>query len=52
MLRILKKIDDQAPVILSLNDQEAADISKANYDVKKIDPSKKILRITSKAGFL
>lgn len=41
MLNILKKIDDQAPVMLSLNDQEASDISKVIDETKKIDPNKK-----------
>ncbi len=41
MLKTLKQIDEQVPVMLSLNDQEAVDISKALDNVKKIDPTKK-----------
>ncbi len=41
MLKTLKNVDEQIPVMLSLNDQEAVDISKALDNVKKIDPTKK-----------
>ncbi|MBA7544528.1 hypothetical protein ES705_36887 [subsurface metagenome] len=40
MLQILKRIDEQIPVLLSLNDQEAIGISAALENVKTIDPSK------------
>ncbi len=40
MLKILKKVDDQVPLLLSLNDQEAIDISNALDSVKNIDTSK------------
>ena len=40
MLEILKRIDGQVPVMLSLNDQEAIDISKALDGIKEIDPHK------------
>ncbi|MFX1385360.1 MAG: PfkB family carbohydrate kinase, partial [Promethearchaeota archaeon] len=40
MLNTLKKIEDFMPVLLSLNDQEAIDISKALDGVDIIDPSK------------
>ena len=33
MLKILQMIDNEVPVMLSLNDQEAIDISKALDDV-------------------
>jgi len=40
MLKLLKKIDEHIPVMLSLNDQEASDISKALETVKEIDTHK------------
>lgn len=40
MLNVLKSIEDQVPVLLSLNDQEAIDISKAIRDTKTINPNK------------
>jgi len=40
MLNVLKSIEDQIPVLLSLNDQEAIDISKAIRDIKPINPNK------------
>ncbi|TFG00268.1 MAG: hypothetical protein EU541_02720 [Promethearchaeota archaeon] len=41
MLKILQKIDESIPVLLSLNDQEAIDLSKTLEDVKRINPNKK-----------
>ena len=38
MLKLLGKIDEVVPVMLSLNDQEAIDISKALDNVKDINP--------------
>lgn len=40
MLQILQKIDDEIPVVLSLNDQEAIEISKILENVAPIDPTK------------
>jgi hypothetical protein len=40
MLKLLHKIDDVIPVMLSLNDQEAIDISKALDNVNAINPNK------------
>ena len=40
MLKILAKANEQVPVMLSLNDQEAIDISKALDDVPTIEPNK------------
>ena len=40
MLKLLRKIDEHLPVMLSLNDQEASDISKVLGTVKDIDPHK------------
>jgi len=39
MLDLLQKIDTKVPVMLSLNDQEAIDVSKALKNVKNIDPN-------------
>lgn len=41
MINILQNINEKIPVLLSLNDQEAIDISKALNKVKTIDPKKK-----------
>ncbi|MHA1147070.1 MAG: hypothetical protein ACTSR8_02385 [Promethearchaeota archaeon] len=41
MLKLLRKIDEEVPVMLSLNDQEAIDISKAIDEIRSIDPKKK-----------
>lgn len=41
MLKLLRNIDEKVPVMLSLNDQEAIDISKAIDQIKTIDPKKK-----------
>ncbi|MHA1488691.1 MAG: PfkB family carbohydrate kinase [Promethearchaeota archaeon] len=41
MLNQLQKIDRFIPVMLSLNDQEAIDVSKALENVKNINPRKK-----------
>ena len=41
MLDILKNIEDYIPVILSLNDQEATDISKIQKNTKSINPNAK-----------
>jgi len=40
MLTLLEKIDRVIPVMLSLNDQEAIDISKTLENVQNIDPNK------------
>ncbi len=40
MLNVLQKMEDQIPVLLSLNDQEAIDISKALDTVVEITPNK------------
>ena len=40
MLKLLRKIDEHIPVMLSLNDQEASDISKVLDNVKDIDTHK------------
>jgi len=40
MLQILQKIDEEVPVVLSLNDQEAIEISKILETVHIIDPTK------------
>ena len=41
MIKLLKKINEYIPVLLSLNDQEAVDITKNLDHVATIDPSKK-----------
>ena len=40
MLKILQKLEDQIPILLSLNDQEAIDLSKALEAVEDISPNK------------
>ena len=40
MLKLLKRVDEHIPVMLSLNDQEASDISKTLDNVKIIDTHK------------
>jgi hypothetical protein len=40
MVKILQKLEDQIPVLLSLNDQEAIDLSKVLDTVEKITPNK------------
>jgi bifunctional ADP-heptose synthase (sugar kinase/adenylyltransferase) len=39
MLNLLQKINTKVPVMLSLNDQEAIDVSRALKDVKDINPN-------------
>ncbi|MHA1725066.1 MAG: hypothetical protein ACTSYC_02495 [Promethearchaeota archaeon] len=52
MVKILKKLNEFIPVVLSLNDQEAIDISKALDEVKTLDPKKKNFEDFIKGGFL
>jgi len=52
MLKTLQNVDQQVPVMLSLNDQEAIDISNALDNVKKIDPNKKNFEDYVKGGKL
>lgn len=44
MLTILQKIDSKVPVMLSLNDQEAIDISRVLEEIDEIDPNKEDFR--------
>lgn len=50
MLEILQEINEKIPVLLSLNDQEAIDISKALDSVKPIEPNKKDFQDYISAG--
>lgn len=50
MIEILKKVDSKMPVMLSLNDQEAIDISKTLETVDDIDPTKKNYEAYIEAG--
>ena len=40
LITLLQKIDEQIPVMLSANDQEAIELSKAFKNIKDIDPHK------------
>lgn len=50
MLKLLVNIDKDVPVMLSLNDQEAIDISKTLDSIKIIDPKKKNFGDYKEAG--
>lgn len=50
MLDILKSMENQIPILLSLNDQEAIDLSKALDSVKTIDPNKENFKDFFQAG--
>ncbi|MHA1804457.1 MAG: hypothetical protein ACTSU4_07970 [Promethearchaeota archaeon] len=51
MVKVIKKLNEFIPVVLSLNDQEAIDISKALDGVKALDPEKKNFEDFIKGGF-
>jgi hypothetical protein len=50
MLDVVKNLEDQIPVLMSLNDQEAIDISKTIDDVPSIDPKKEKFKGFINAG--
>jgi sugar/nucleoside kinase (ribokinase family) len=50
MLDVVKRLEDKIPILMSLNDQEAIDISKALDEIPSIDPKKENFKDFISAG--